>query len=158
MTDSLDTDTVRTAMDDRQEEWLEIVTDLIQIPSENPPGDTREIASYMTDLFEDRGVPYEVIAPKETMPNIVAQFEGEGGDAEEGRHLAFNGHLDTFPKREPDRWDRDPFSGDVEDGKIHGRGASDMYGGFTASLASFFLPVREPRPVPRDGDCRRGQR
>ena len=70
------------------------------------------------------------------MPTVVAHFEGERGDPEEGPHLAFNGHFDTFPRRAEGGWDRDPFSGDVEDGKIHGRGAADMYGGFTASLAS----------------------
>ena len=133
----LNPETVEQEMENRKQEWLDIVSGLIQIPSENPPGDTTEIASYFTDLLDERGIPYEIIAPQEEMPNVVAQFEGERGDPDDGPHLAFNGHLDTFPRREEDRWDRDPFSGDIEDGKIHGRGASDMHGGFTASFAAF---------------------
>jgi succinyl-diaminopimelate desuccinylase len=122
---------------ERKQEWLEILSDLIQIPSENPPGDTQEIADYFCELLEEYGVEYEVIAPQEEMPNIVAQFDGEQGDPEEGNHLVYNGHLDTFPARDESEWDRDPFSGAIEDGKVHGRGAGDMHGGFTATLAAF---------------------
>ena len=136
-TDAFAPETVEEEMDRRMDEWLDIVSSLISIPSENPPGDTTEIAGYYTTLLDEYGVPYEVIDPEPEMPNVVAQFEGECGDSNEGNHLAFNGHLDTFPRRKEDRWDRDPFSGDIEDGKIHGRGASDMHGGFTASLAAF---------------------
>jgi succinyl-diaminopimelate desuccinylase len=128
---------IERAMDKRLSEWLGILCDLISIPSENPPGDTTDIASYLTDLLENRDVPYEVIAPRRETPNVVAHFEGRQGDPNAGRHLVFNGHLDTFPSREVDRWSRDPFSGEVDEGKIHGRGASDMYGGLTASLAAF---------------------
>jgi acetylornithine deacetylase/succinyl-diaminopimelate desuccinylase-like protein len=136
-TTELTPEAVHDAMNERQDEWLDLVTDLISIPSENPPGDTTEIADYFTSFLQDRNVPYEVIAPNEEMPNVVAHFEGNRGDPEQGRHLTFNGHLDTFPRRNEDLWDRSPFSGEVDDGKIHGRGTSDMYGGFTASIASF---------------------
>lgn len=129
-------DTVAQKMETRMNEWLDIVSGLIRVPSENPPGDTTEIADHFAGLLDDWGIPYEVIAPREEMPNVVVQFEGTGGDPNDGPHLAFNGHLDTFPRRQEDRWDRDPFSGAVEDGKIHGRGASDMHGGFTASVAA----------------------
>lgn len=139
-------DRVAGAMERRREEWLRIVSDLVSIPSENPPGDTTDIAEYLTDLLTDRGVPYEVIAPEPEMPNVVAEFEGEAGVPDAGPHLAFNGHLDTFPRRNEDRWERDPFSGAVVDGRIHGRGASDMHGGFTASLAAF-LYLFEHREV-----------
>ena len=128
---------VLETMRNRENEWLEILTDLIQIPSENPPGDTTKIAEYVMDLFDERGIPYEVIAPQEVMPNVLAQFEGATGDPDEGHHLTFNGHLDTFEATGGDRWEYDPFGGEIEDGKIFGRGSSDMHGGFTASLAAF---------------------
>lgn len=133
----IDIEDVEQEMENRKDEWLEIVTDLIRIPSENPPGDTREIAEYYTNLLDERGVPYEVIAPQEEMPNVVAQFEGEAGDPDSAPHLGFNGHFDTFPRREENLWEHGPFSGIVKDGKIYGRGVSDMHGGFTASLAAF---------------------
>jgi succinyl-diaminopimelate desuccinylase len=128
---------VEQSLESSVDEWSNIVCDLISIPSENPPGDTTEIAQYLTDLLESRSIPHEVVAPKQKMPNVVAQIEGSQGNPDEGRHLTFNGHLDTFPRRNEDRWEHDPFAGIVTDGRIYGRGASDMYGGFTASLAAF---------------------
>lgn len=137
MTNAMKLDSVIEEMDDRMDEWIDILTDFISIPSENPPGDTTEIASYLTDLFDERGIPYEVVAPQQEMPNVIGHFEGTADNPDEGPHLVYNGHLDTLHIGERGRWDRDPFSGDVEDGKIHGRGAADMYGGMIASLASF---------------------
>jgi len=131
-------DEVGQEIADRKDEWLDILVDLIQIPSENPPNDTREIATYFTDLLDDRGVPYEVISPQEEMPNVLAQFDGGIGDPNEGPHVVFNGHLDTFPATGGDRWDYDPFGGEIDDGKVYGRGSSDMHGGFTGTLAAFF--------------------
>jgi succinyl-diaminopimelate desuccinylase len=133
----LDPTTVERAMDAQRDEWLDVLSTFVSIPSENPPGDTTAVADSLTDLLDDRGIPYEVVAPRESMPTVVAQFDGDLGDPSVGRHLTFNGHLDTFPRRDEDRWERDPFSGAVTDGKVHGRGTSDMHGGFTASLAAF---------------------
>lgn len=141
-----DVSTVSDEMEERMDEWLEILSDLISIPSENPPGDTTEIADYYMKLLESYGVEFEVIAPKANMPNVVAQFEGGQGDPDTGKHIAYNGHLDTFPRRNEDRWERDPFSGEITDERIYGRGASDMHGGFTASLAAF-LYLFENRDV-----------
>ncbi|MFB6311309.1 MAG: M20/M25/M40 family metallo-hydrolase [Salinirussus sp.] len=135
----LSLEAVDAEMQNREEEWLGILSNLISIPSENPPGDTTEVFGYYEDLLADRGVPYEIISPKDHMPNIVAHIEGQMGQPENGPHLGYNGHLDTLPRRGEGKWKRDPFSGAIEDGKVHGRGASDMYAGFVASLASFLF-------------------
>jgi succinyl-diaminopimelate desuccinylase len=135
-------------MADREDEWLDILTNLIQINSENPPGDTTEIAEYVTGIFDERGIEYEVIAPQEDMPNVLAHFEGDVGDPEDGHHLTFNGHLDTFEATGGDRWDYDPFGGEIVDGKVYGRGAADMHGGFTASLAAFIYLFENKDTLP----------
>jgi len=135
MTDKLTPTTVANEMDERMDEWVELISDFISIPSENPPGDTTDLAEYLEELFENRGIPYEVIAPQEEMPNVVGHFEAE--NSEDGPHLVYNGHLDTLHIGERDRWDWNPFAREVSDGKILGRGAADMYGGMIASLASF---------------------
>lgn len=132
-----DTDAIVEETTRRRDEWLEILQGFVRTPSENPPGDTREIAAYFTDLLDGYGIDSEVIAPREEMPNVVGHFEGGAGDPEDGPHLTFNGHLDTYPVGELDRWERDPLSGTIEDGRIHGRGVSDMHGGFVATLAAF---------------------
>ncbi|WP_282141693.1 peptidase [Cytobacillus oceanisediminis] len=62
-------------------------------------------------------------------PNVVASLKGTGG----GRSLILNGHIDVVPEGDRNDWDHDPFSGRIEDGKLYGRGSTDMKGG-TVSL------------------------
>lgn len=62
-------------------------------------------------------------------PNVVGVLKGVGG----GRSLLLNSHMDVVPEGNRDQWQDDPFSGNVVDGKLYGRGATDMKGG-TASL------------------------
>lgn len=63
-------------------------------------------------------------------PNVVATRKGRGG----GRSLAFNGHSDVVPISYPERWEFPPFSPEVKDGKLYGRGTSDMKGGLAAAF------------------------
>lgn len=62
-------------------------------------------------------------------PNVVAIWKGTGG----GRSLILNSHIDVVPEGDPNQWKAEPYSGIVKDGKVYGRGASDMKGG-TVSL------------------------
>lgn len=133
------------SVEERADEWVEILQRLVQTPSENPPGDTTDVASYFTGLLDDRGVNYEIIAPVETMPNVVASFEGDGGD---GPHLVFNGHLDTFPLTGEGLWEYDPFGGEIVDGRIYGKGVADMHAGFVASLAAFLYLFEHQADLP----------
>jgi len=55
-----------------------------------------------------------------------------------------NGHLDTFPAGDRAGWSVDPFSGEMRDGKIYGRGASDMKAGLAAAILTGLL-LREAR-------------
>jgi len=68
------------------------------------------------------------------MVNVVAAT-----DRGPGRSVILNGHLDTFPVGDRTGWERAPFSGEVVDGKVFGRGVSDMKAGTTASLIAFSL-------------------
>ncbi|MBI4641717.1 MAG: ArgE/DapE family deacylase [Candidatus Tectomicrobia bacterium] len=120
-------------LEQTRDEIISLCSNLVRIPSENPPGDTRDVCRFIASYLDARGVKYDVIAPQETMPNIVATVQGK----EPGKHLVLNGHMDVFPAGDRTLWDRDPFSGEVADGKIHGRGVSDMKAGVTASLITF---------------------
>jgi acetylornithine deacetylase len=62
-------------------------------------------------------------------PNAVGIMRGTGG----GKSMILNGHIDVVPAGDMKDWDRDPFSGYIESGKLFGRGSTDMKGG-TASL------------------------
>ncbi len=63
-------------------------------------------------------------------PNIVGVLKGSGG----GRSLILNGHVDVVPPGNREDWHEDPYSGEVKDGRVYGRGATDMKGGNTAML------------------------
>lgn len=66
--------------------------------------------------------------PYDNRPDVVATFPGSGG----GKSLLFNGHIDVVPEGPAESWLHGCWSGDLEDGKIYGRGASDMKSGVAA--------------------------
>ncbi|MFS0781532.1 peptidase [Bacillus sp. 1P06AnD] len=63
-------------------------------------------------------------------PNLVAVLKGMGG----GRSIILNGHIDVVPEGNHEDWDVHPFSGKEIDGKLYGRGTTDMKGGNVALL------------------------
>lgn len=117
-------------IDDNQDKITQFCADIVRISSENPPGDTTQLVDFIARYLEAEGLDYKIHAPREKMPNIVGHLKG----ASEGRRLVYNGHLDTYPCGEADRWRHGPLSGAIVDGNIYGRGASDMKGGCTASI------------------------
>jgi succinyl-diaminopimelate desuccinylase len=123
-----------------REVLLNFLQRFIRCPSPNPLGDTREAADHIRQHLTRHGVDCRVIAPNEIMPNIVASFEA----GKPGRHLALNGHIDVFPVGDGAGWTRDPWGGELVDGRIYGRGACDMKCGTTASIFTF-LYLRELR-------------
>src|SRR2546430_2327185 len=133
--DSMDArDQILKRIDERQEEWLGLLADLVRRPSENPPGDTRAAADCLVEYLKRQGHAPEVVEPQPGMVNVVAAT-----DRAPGRSVILNGHLDTFPVGDRSGWERDPFSGEIVDGKVFGRGVADMKAGTTASLIAFSL-------------------
>ncbi|MBY0122727.1 peptidase [Bacillus sp. S/N-304-OC-R1] len=63
-------------------------------------------------------------------PNVIGVLKGSGG----GRSLILNGHIDVVPEGDRNDWLQDPFSGHIQDGKLYGRGSTDMKGGSVALL------------------------
>jgi succinyl-diaminopimelate desuccinylase len=118
----------------RQAELFELCARLIQIPSENPPGETAKLAAFIRDHLESRRIPVEWHEPMVGRPNLVATI-GSGSP-----NLVLSGHLDEFPAGEG--WARPPFSGAIEHGRIWGRGAGDMKAGLAVALTVASL-VRE---------------
>lgn len=112
---------------------IDFLQEFIRCRSPNPPGDTLDAARHVRSFLENRDLGYEVIAPNEVMPNVVATFDG----GSPGRHLALNGHIDVFPVEGASAWAHDPWSGALVDGKIYGRGSADMKCGTTASLFTY---------------------
>ena len=132
-------------MEDRKEELLKLCSDLIKIPSVNPPGEMEAITSFICRYLEEHHISYEVLYPTPTTPNIVATLGRKGG-----RRLILNGHSDVVPPGNLEKWEFDPFSGEIRDGKIFGRGASDMKCGLAGLL--FSMGVLSDEQVELDGE------
>lgn len=116
-----------------EQELIELCLNLIRIPSETPPGDTRDLANYIYNLFIEKGLPAKIIAPQEEMPNVVCTIEGN----RPGKHLVYNGHLDIYPANDHSEWDHPPYEAILENGKLFGRGIADMKTGVAASIYAF---------------------
>lgn len=112
---------------------LHFFQEFVRCRSPNPPGDTQTAAKHVCESLDRWKLPYQVIAPQKTMPNIVATFEA----ATSGRHLALNGHMDVFPVEDESGWTQPPWGGVLVDGKIYGRGSADMKCGTTASIFTY---------------------
>lgn len=132
-------------IDKRRDELARLCADCLRIPAENPSGDTTAIANHYTTLLERAGLPVERFEPK---PGIVSLVSTQKGKRDNPRFV-LNGHLDHFPADDLSLWTFPPYEGIIRDGKIMGRGVSDMRGGLTASLFAYLL-VHEHR-VPLEG-------
>ena len=126
---TMDNKRLKELVEERKEELLDLCCRMIQIPSVNPPGEVEEIVRFICDYLEKHGISWEIIRPTPDTPNIVAKMGNP-----EGRVLVLNGHCDVVPPGNPDKWDFDPFCGEIRDGKILGRGTSDMKTGLGGLL------------------------
>jgi len=130
-------------IDSDEDKIAKLCSDLIRIPSRNPPGDTTEIASFLKDVLNEKGLDVKTFEPRKSMPNLVSTLKGSSDTP----HFILNAHMDVFPAN-GDLWDFDPFGGEIRDGKILGRGASDMKSGLTASLVTFTSIYDLDLPLP----------
>ena len=112
-------------------ELIELTRQLVAAPSPNPPGDVTAAAAVAIAFLQTiGGAAVERFEPAPGIVNVVARIAGD----RPGRRLVFNGHLDTFPVGEHLGWTVAPFGGVLADGRLYGRGVSDMKGGLAASL------------------------
>jgi succinyl-diaminopimelate desuccinylase len=120
-------------LDANRDRAVQFLQDFTRIDTSNPPGDTRAGAAFLAHALQAEGISVKTVAPQADKPNLVATIEGAGP----GPHLVLNGHIDVFPAGDHALWSRHPFSGDLVDGQIHGRGTVDMKCGTSASVLTF---------------------
>jgi acetylornithine deacetylase len=112
---------------------LDTLTALVKINSINPDlvpsaaGET-EIVQYVAENLKALGLKVKIVEATKGRPSVIATLKGIGG----GKSLIFNGHIDTVGVDEMP----EPFSGEVRDHKLYGRGAYDMKGSVAASMAA----------------------
>ncbi len=108
-----------------------LARDLVRIPSVNPPGRERPVAEYLDRRLKEWGIETVWIkAPDPRRPQVLARLRGDGSRPP----LFLNGHMDVVPPGDTSRWTFPPFSGLVQEGRLHGRGSSDMKGGLSVAM------------------------
>ncbi|MGJ3238656.1 MAG: M20 family metallopeptidase [Anaerolineae bacterium] len=114
---------------------IELLQKLVQIPSPNPSGDTRDIAEFIAETLREIGSDVRTLAPdmKPEAVNVIATL-GQGVPV-----IMLHAHIDTVPiaTTEAGKWSVDPYSGLVKDGKLYGKGSIDD----KAPLASMMLTM-----------------
>lgn len=119
----------------------EICSDLIRFDTTNPGSGERPAAEYVATLLADGGIEPQVFESAPGRTTVVARIEGDSPDA-----LLIHGHLDVVPA-DPAEWQLHPFSGEITDGCVYGRGAVDMKGSCSMTIATALdLVARDVRP------------
>lgn len=140
---------LKTAIDALREPAVEVLQDVIRIDSTT--GKEQQAQKYMETLMRSLGMEVDVWCPTDEelrqmdqygvcgasdlgdRPNVVGTVRGSGT----GKSLILNGHIDTVPVNNPSVWLHPPYSGEIEDGKMYGRGTSDMKSGLLAAVFAY---------------------
>ena len=107
---------------------LEILSDLIAIPSSYPPGDSIAICNYVADRLKQAGYATEIASKSAPVSNVIARM-GIGTPS-----IVFNAHVDTVAVADRSEWETDPFEATVIDGRAHGLGAGNCKGSIAVQI------------------------
>jgi succinyl-diaminopimelate desuccinylase len=124
-------DEVLAGLDHRGEDLANLTSNLVRIPTVNPPGLTTDIVAYIDEYFRRLGIATAVHEPVAGKPSICATLPGRG----QGK-VIWLGHIDVVPPGKADAWERDPFSGAITADRVYGRGTTDMKGGDAAAMVA----------------------
>lgn len=117
---------------DRPSSATELAQQLIRIPSENPVGTEEAIAEYVAAWLRDRGGAEVELSPVHVhRPNVIARLRS----GQTRSPLVLLAHTDTVPAGEG--WTHDAFGGRIVDGRLYGRGATDMKSGLAIAMTAF---------------------
>lgn len=137
--DSNQTERVFRAIEALEADAVQALRDAVQIPSLNPSypgldpeavrGQESAAARFVSAIHRQAGAEVELYAAAPGRENAIGVIRGSGG----GQTLLLNGHVDVVPPGDPAAWTGgDPFSGELRDGRVWGRGSADMKAGVLA--------------------------
>ena len=109
----------------------ELLRQLIRFDTVNPPGNEEAAQQFLKGLLEPAGFECQLLAAVEGRPNLVARLAARS----DGPRLCLLGHVDTV-LADPAEWRVDPWSGEIRDGYVWGRGALDMKNQVAAEVAA----------------------
>lgn len=126
------------------DKYIKILEDLIKIESVNNYEEL--VANYILDLFKDyENVDTDTVVSYPGRNNIIVKLKGKSA-AEDRKVFAFSGHLDVVAPGEG--WTYGPFSAEVIDNRMYGRGTSDMKAGVAASLYAILDIIESGQEFP----------
>ena len=128
------------------DEVVELCRGLIRLDSSNPTSNERKVAEFVAEQLTDAGLTPAIFESAPGRASVVARWSGADSSRDA---LLIHGHLDVVPANAED-WQVDPFSGEVKDGSVWGRGAVDMKDMDAMTLAVLKDWVREGKLPPRD--------
>ena len=133
-------------------ETAELLSGMIQIPTVNPPGDEAVLARWLVDRLRDEDIEAKMIPIPSRQENgassraaVWARLPGTG----EKRPLVLLSHLDVVTA-DASEWERDPFSGEIRDGFVYGRGALDAKGVTAVQVMALLELARKKVSLDRD--------
>jgi succinyl-diaminopimelate desuccinylase len=126
----------------RKKELVDLTIQLVQTPTENPPGNEKGAAQFLKPLLSKMGFKIKIVLSPKGRWNLIAERRWGRG----GRTLIFNGHLDVVPAGDPSQWKYPPFQGKLSKGRIYGRGASDMKSGIASFIHALSTIDRSKLP------------
>jgi len=121
-----------------RDEAVELLRELIRVDTVNPPGNETRAAELLRAYLEESGVDCELYSKVPERANLVARLPGRAG----GPTLMLLSHTDTV-RADPEEWSVDPWSGELRDDQVWGRGALDMKSQVAASAVAIATLARE---------------
>ena len=110
---------------------LELTRRLIAFDTTNPPGNELPCAQFLAELLRAGGFQTEICTFEPNRGNVIARLAGTETQAP----LVLSGHMDTVPLGNAP-WSAGDFAGEIRDGKLYGRGSSDMKSGVAAIVTA----------------------
>ncbi len=124
---------------------VELLQNLIRFDTTNPPGNEITCITYIQELCHSLGIETQTYSKDENRPNLIARIKGTGSASP----LLLYGHVDVVSTANQD-WTHPPFSGEIADGFIWGRGSLDMKDGVAMMTAAFLRAKAENIELPGD--------
>ncbi|MBU0520092.1 M20/M25/M40 family metallo-hydrolase [bacterium] len=128
-----------------EEELIDLLQKLIQVDTQNPPGNELAACRVLDKFFRKNGISSKIYRVDDQRANLLARLKGDGSQ----KAILLAAHTDVVPAN-GDKWSVDPFSGEVLDGYIYGRGAIDDKGMLAVHAMTLVLLKRQNVPLRRD--------
>jgi len=130
--------------EDGDDEVVQRLSGYLQVDTVNPPGNESRGVEYLAGILDAEGIEYTSGESAPGRGNLWARLEGDDAPG-----LVLLHHIDVVPV-EHDAWSFEPFSGEVRDGYVHGRGALDTKGLGIVQLQAFLALADSGTPLSRD--------